>query len=310
VAVTARRLSDQPIIRPGMDARMGGNINGPSIIKMPSWAASPLGRYHLYFADHKGRYIRLAYGDAVEGPWAMHPPGCLDVTDSLFCADRPSPPGPPPEWAKGGQDWLYPHVASPDAHVDQDQGRIRMYFHGLLADGAQMTRVGLSRDGLAFEVLPDLLGPAYFRVFRYGGWWYALAYPNVVLRSQDGLRDFETGPVPLDPATRHSAALPRGHVLHVVWTRFGDAPERIFHGTIDLAKDWRDWRLSAPTEVLRPERRWEGGDLPLKPSVAGAAEAPVNELRDPCLFEDGGRVFLLYSGAGEGAIGIAELSGI
>ncbi len=193
--VTARRLSDQPIICPGVDARMGDNINGPSIIKMPSWVASPLGRYHLYFADHKGRYIRLAY-------------------------------------------------------------------------------------------------------------------PNVVLRSRDGLRDFEAGPAPLDPASRHGAALPQGHVLHVVWTRLGDAPERNFHGTIDLAEDWRDWRLSEPTEVLRPERRWEGGDLPLKPSAAGAAEAPVNELRDPCLFEDSARVFLLYSGAGEGAIGIAELNGI
>ena len=90
------------------------------------------------------------------------------MADSLFCAERPPPPGPAPDWAKGGIDWLYPHIASPDVHVEPDDERIRMYFHGLLPDGAQMTRVALSRDGLAFEAVPALLGPAYFRAFRYG----------------------------------------------------------------------------------------------------------------------------------------------
>jgi hypothetical protein len=26
-------------------------------------------RYYLYFADHKGDYIRLAYAEALMGPW-------------------------------------------------------------------------------------------------------------------------------------------------------------------------------------------------------------------------------------------------
>ena len=308
--VTARRLLSDRIIRPQMDARMGDNINGPSVIEAPSWIARPLGRYYLYFADHKGAYIRLAYAESVRGPWHIHEPGCLDVADSLFCAERPAPPGPAPDWAKDGIDWLYPHVASPDVHVDRDRQQIRMYFHGLLPDGEQMTRVALSRDGLIFDVRPALLGPAYFRVFRYGDWHYALAHPNLILRSRDGLADFEPGPTPLDPATRHTAACVRGDILHVFWTRIGDGPERITHATLALTGNWRAWRLSQATEILRPERAWEGGDLPPVPSAPGALNGPVNALRDPCVFEDRGRRYLLYAGAGESAIGLAELTGL
>jgi len=286
---------------------MGGNINGPSLIRVPAWVDRPLGRYYLYFADHKGSYIRLAFAETVEGPWRVHGPGCLDVARSRFCAVRPQVPGPPPDWARDGQDWLYPHVASPDVHVEEDERRIRMYVHGLLANGDQMTRVALSRDGVAFEVLPDLLGPPYFRAFHHGGWWYAIAYPNQLLRSADGLTAFEAGPTPLEPRTRHTAVLVVGDTLHVFWTRLGDRPERILHGTIDLAADWRDWRLCGADEVLRPELAWEGADLPIRPSRPGAAAAPENALRDPFVFDDGGAGYLFYCGGGESAIGLAAL---
>jgi len=36
-----------PIITPEMDASLGDNINGPSVIKVPSWVANPLGAYYL-----------------------------------------------------------------------------------------------------------------------------------------------------------------------------------------------------------------------------------------------------------------------
>ena len=66
------RLGNGPIIAPDMDARMGTNINGPSLIRAPDWLANPLGRYYLYFAHHNGSYIRLAVADTVEGPWRTH----------------------------------------------------------------------------------------------------------------------------------------------------------------------------------------------------------------------------------------------
>ena len=36
-------------------------------------------RYYLYFAHHKGSYIRLAFADAVAGPWTVYEPGVLSL---------------------------------------------------------------------------------------------------------------------------------------------------------------------------------------------------------------------------------------
>ena len=59
------RLLDRPIIGPDLHPSLGPNIQGPSLIRVPGWVPNPLGRYYLYFADHKGSYIRLAYADAL-----------------------------------------------------------------------------------------------------------------------------------------------------------------------------------------------------------------------------------------------------
>ena len=60
-------------------------------------------------------------------------------------------------------------------------------------------------------------------------------------------------------------------------------------------------------EVLRPEHDWEGADEPLEPSIRSVAYGPVNQLRDPAIFEEDGQVFLLYAVAGEAGIAIAEV---
>ena len=65
--------------------------------------------------------------------------------------------------------------------------------------GLQRVRVE-RRDGLAFEVRPDLLGPSYFRVFEQGGEFFALARSGELLRSGDGLAPFESAGVPAGPS--------------------------------------------------------------------------------------------------------------
>jgi len=75
--IKATRLLDHPIIGPDLDSSIGVNIQGPSLIKVPHWIEDPLGKYYLYFADHKGTYIRLAYTDDLSGPWRVHVPGSL-----------------------------------------------------------------------------------------------------------------------------------------------------------------------------------------------------------------------------------------
>ncbi len=81
----------------------------------------------------------------------------------------------------------------------------------------------------------------------------------------------------------------------------------VLAATIDLTADWRSWTATPPVEVLRPERPWEGADLSVEPSRGGSIDTPVNQLRDPAIFEEDGRVFLLYAVAGERGIGLAEV---
>jgi len=317
----ARRLPRNPIIVPDLHPAIGRNIQGPSLIRVPDWVTAPLGRYYLYFADHKGDRIRLAYADALEGPWRVHPPGALRLADSLYpTSPLPSPglplqpkrPGIAPDGTPGvpdmEEDAVTPHIASPDVHVDDANQRIVMYYHGLHAYRDQRSRVALSEDGLRFSPLPELLGPSYFRVFAHGGATYAVVMPGMLYRSADGLRGFEkVADLFGEPSQRHAALLKHGDALFVFWSRVTDAPESILVSRVDLHGDFRDWRASPPQVLLRPEHDWEGAGLPNAPSWRGAINLPVNQLRDPCIFEEHGHVFLLYSVAGESGIGIAEL---
>jgi len=286
------RLSGNPIIYPELDASIGSNINGPSLIRIPYWVINPLAKYYLYFAHHEGRHIRLAYADNLEGPWQIYTPGVLSVKQTP-CRH---------------------HIASPDVHVID--GQIRMYFHGVAGDAlnfqGQRSFVAFSRDGLHFEVKPEVLGPFYFRVFRHEDWYYALAKTieeeggGVLLRSPDGLQTFDVDRNIL-PKMRHAAVLKKENKLVIVFSRGHDLPEHLLISKIDLEGDWKTWETSEPQSLLKPEHGYEGANLPLKPSRFGAVHKRVNELRDPALFEDEGKLYLLYSVAGESGIAIAEI---
>ena len=131
-----------------------------------------------------------------------------------------------------------------------------------------------------------------------------------------GARHEAGNAAPRTGAPRHFATHLRadGKTLEVWYTCRGDMPERIFSTTIDLSKgEWTEWdsvitdQTQVHTEMLRPELDWEGANKPLAISGNGS-ENGVNQLRDPALFQDtDGRRYLFYSGAGESAIGIAEI---
>ena len=107
---------------------------------------------------------------------------------------------------------------------------------------------------------------------------------------------------------RHSALLARGDELLVFWSRAGDCPERILCSPIRIEGDWTSWRADPELEVLEPAEPWEGAGLPAEPSVRGGEDEPVRQLRDPAIFTEDGRTYLLYSVAGESGIAIAELT--
>lgn len=298
---TVTRLGDGPIITQNMDDRMGGNVQGPSLIRVPDWVENPLGKYYLYFADHRGTYIRLAFADDLLGPWIMYEPGSLHLEQSYFPTTCP-----PCSHAPGVTAPLYAHIASPDVHVDNENQQLVMYLHGRDV-GRQLTRLALSRDGIIFEGKPEILGRPYFRVIKHGSYYYALAMPGFLYRSKDGLGNFQEGPRFFNDNMRHNALLIKDNVLHVFWTQSGHAPERILMSTIQMTGDWMDWTESEPVELLRPEMDWEGAQLEIAPSARGHINERVHQLRDPAIFQEGDDIYLLYSVAGESGIAIAKL---
>lgn len=312
--VAVERLPGNPIIIADDSGAIGNDVNGPSVIRVPDWVPSPLGRYYLYFAHHKGKHIRLAWANEPGGPWTLYEPGTLSLAESWFPTGIISTDGLPPDMAKrvderraSGDDPLYTHVASPEVIVVPEDHEIRMYYHGMQENGSQATRVAISHDGIHFTARPQVLTRPYLRIFKWQGYYYGLAMPGVFYRSKTGTDNFEEGPTLFNANMRHTGLVVRGNLLYVFWTQVGDAPERILLSTIDISGDWRRWQASSPTLVMQPETVWEGAELPVLASTRGAIEEPANQLRDPFVFEEAGNTWLFYSVAGEAGIGVARL---
>ena len=143
---------------------------------MPDWVAAPIWKYYLYFADHKGTYICLAYADDLKGPWVVHPPGSLQLADSLFprrgagCLSGSR--GGDQETAVGVE-WI-----RDDVYVDTADETIVMHFQSLDGLGRQVTRVVTSSNGIHFTAQPDIFSRSYLRAFTNDSHTYALVMPG------------------------------------------------------------------------------------------------------------------------------------
>ena len=327
--VAATRLAQNPLITLQSSVSLGDDIDGPTVIRVPSWVEHPLGRYYMYFAHHMGAFIRLAYADAITGPWKIYEPGVLNVKDTAMFRPQPDP--------VENLENFYTHVASPEIRVDDSGKRMLMWFHGWWTEGAmwpvgepaarawardhgyaQDTQSAESSDGLHFTVRPAITKTSYLRVFPgppRGDYFYGMARLGLLLRSRDPLGTFETGAnafrdSPYAARVRHVALLQRGGTMYVFFTAIGDAPERVMMSTMNTSNTsgaWSTWKVSPAIELLRPAAPYECPNLPNVPSEAGDIKGPAQQLRDPGVFEEDGRTFLFYSICGEQGIAAAEL---
>jgi hypothetical protein len=318
-SVRFERFKNNPIIFSGLlPSGDGDDINGPSMIKVPDWIPNKLGNYYLYFAHHKGKYIRMAYADKLEGPWKVYQPGTLHISDCKVCdfgilnrGNGQKHAGP--EW----DDDDVTHIASPDVLIDADHKELVLYFHCPIENrekyDGQYTLRAVSKDGIHFKADSMVLGFSYFRVFKWHNEFYAISRAGLVARSKDGKSEFEKGPNPFntlqtkDNYLRHSAIQLIEDTLFIFYSRIGDSPERILLSRMTLNNNWNSWLPSAPVDIARPDENYEGGDLPISPSVTGSYYGRVRQLRDPCVYMEQGKWFLLYSAAGESSIVIGEL---
>jgi hypothetical protein len=319
-----RRFPQNPLITVNSSATLGGNVNGPTVIRVPAWVEHPLGRYYMYFANHMGDFIRLAYADSVTGPWRVYEPGVLHVRDTAFYRPQPDP-------VETRADF-YTHVASPEILVDPGARQIVMWVHGWWTEDegwpvqpaearawarskgyGQYTQPALSGDGLHFTVQPAITRTSYLRVFARDRAFYGVSRLGLVSRAPERLGTFEPGPnlfreTVYATRVRHVGLAFRNSRMYVFFTAIGDAPERILVSTVDLSADWRSWKASPPLDVLSPEAPYECTDVPNAPSEAGDIDHPARQIRDPFVFEDGGKTFLFYSTCGEQGIAAAEIS--
>jgi hypothetical protein len=340
-------LSKQHFDLAGASVEEGANINGPSVIRVPDWIplerrASPRARYYMYFGHHKGRYIRLAWAESLEGPWRLYNTGrdipegkrgVLDIGD-----DRK---------LKIGQSLkIVKHVASPDVHVDHDNKRIEMYFHGPIKYKNKLCRwqKTLSANslwGLDFSsgIKAVVLSSSYLRVFEAAGVLQGLSssrhytsrttaeslvesaeseycgnqWQGRPARFMDFSGFTQSGVGPFTPARtkiRHLGIYKADNRLHVFFTMKGHAPERILATSVMLNSGC--WQCTAPqaapVEILRAKETWEGGAVAPSPSTKGAQFELENALRDPFLFYEDDALYLFYVGGGERAIGLAQLT--
>ena len=340
---TVERLPRNPVISLVAEEHGYVNINGPSVIRVPDWVERPLGRFYMYFAHHKGSYIRLAVADTLTGPWTVYDPGVLQLSNSgfpealvgeadgseglseLFSTFSPqvardylllgyratvTDPALRRERGMSSATNRKPHIASPEVIVDQERQQLVMYFHGYDGSGGQRSRIATSTDGLNFEVQPGEVFSTYLRSFQHAGQYYLLGMPGVLYRGDSPLGPFQPRDLLLfEPDMRHAGLLVEDDTLYVLWSKVGYAPERILLSRVAIGPDdWNLWQASAPVDLLSPGEDWEGVSLPVVPSLRGELDEAANELRDPFVFRDeDGQLYLFYVGGGEQAIGIARL---
>ncbi|MDR2627821.1 MAG: hypothetical protein LBC40_07285 [Dysgonamonadaceae bacterium] len=311
------RFENNPIISPSLlTGPDGADINGPSLIKVPDWVPGKLGNYYLYFAHHKGKYIRLAYADDLKGPWQIYAPGTLQIAETVgIHSPLPADESQKREGAETEDDGVQ-HIASPDVHIDEENKEIVMFFHTPSVHNGRLGQYSFratSSDGIHFKSDTTVLGDCYFRVFEWQENHYAISRTGTLYRSTDRGHSFETGHNPFEQIQtkenflRHAAVRVHNDRLLVFYSRIGDTPERIVLSEINLTDDWRNWVATPPLDIVQPEKEYEGADLPLTTSQAGLFWGKVRELRDPAIYVEGDKWYLLYSVAGESGIAIGEL---
>lgn len=270
----------------------GNNINGPSLIRVPDWITNRLGKYYLYFAHHLGKYIRLAYADNLRGPYKLHKKGTLHLNETLNS---------------------YHHIASPDVHVDNANKKIIMYFHSpVKGKSGQFTLVSESDNGLDFICTnKDILGFPYFRIFDYQGATYAVGKNvlNAVIykKIEDSICLMFQVIHEFIPNSRHFAPLVIDDTLYLFHSNIGDNPESILCSKVSTETP-DNWQVTCCDVILSPNEIYEGINEELRPSKAGAIFGLHREVRDPCIYTEDNKIYLIYSVGGENGLAIVDLN--
>lgn len=329
----ATRLNEgQPIItrahfeQTGAPSHEGEYINGPHVIAVPVWlkesgrVAHPDANYYMYFAHHRGLYIRLAWATELTGPWRLHGTGADVPVGSRGVLDM----GADQHLAIGNALVLTNHVASPEVWVDHEQQRLVMYFHApTVYRGkrlrSQYTAVATSADGLNFNlpaqggqpghgIRPVILGRSYMRLFHHRGQAYAVANGASPFRAPAGANATSDGawmPPPEFVFRRTLWDKRETEIIEIPAASGKRHPVRVRHVALHLRGDTLDIFFSrrgdAPERILHTTVDLSSGDW-----TAWEAAHPAAEVLTPQLPWEGGTLKAKSSRRGR-AVGVRQL---
>ena len=250
---------------------------------MPDWVENPLGKYYLYFAHHKGSYIKMAYADSQGGDWKMYDGGILPLdksglvtkvgkksdletlrkyntwSESIALIEIGKAAQKSFEKRKKingkGSAPTTPHLANPEVIINEKTKKFHLYIHGVVEGSLQKSKVALSKDGINFDAQPEIISLPYLIVFPFRGEFYGMAMPGFLYRSKNGILDFEVRKRWLfDTNVRYSGLHLKGNDLYIFYTQFGDQPEQILYTRMDMTStDWNDWNVEPARALLQPE---------------------------------------------------------
>jgi len=278
------------------------SICNPCLIKTPKWIKKKLGKYYLYFADHRGKFIKLLYSDHLDRGWKY-----LDKK-ILHLKSKPKLDA-------------YNHIASPEIYVNKKEKQIYIFTHSHSRSKiGQWTYLSNSKDGINFsKKFNKPLAPFYLRFFYHKKYYYGIVKGADLWRSRNINIKFQqcqnlltrkkskTNLHNKNGSIRHLGILKKKNYLHCVFSKIGDKPERIYYTKIHLSKNYLNWKFQKIKEILRPTFPYEGSKLKLKKSKAGDAPRGENALRDPYLFVDGKKTYLIYCVKGEKNFALCEI---
>ena len=276
------------------------NICNPCIIKVPEWVKDSLGKYYLYYADHRGKYIKFAFSNFIFNNWRSK----LDIIININSFNN-----------------AINHIASPEIYIDDIKKKFYLLTHSHSATHkGQWTYVSESNNGLHFKVVNDKpLAPFYLRVFKYNNFFYGVSKGGNLWKTNELIREFYPCQNLFDPsksnellhnyegAVRHVGLFVENNILYIFYSKIGDKPERIYFSKLNLEKNDKNWKFNSETELLRPTMDFEGANLPLLKSKPGDTPVAENALRDPYLFKINSNYYLAYCVQGEFGIAIAEI---
>jgi hypothetical protein len=276
------------------------NICNPCIVKVPEWVRDPIGKYYLYYADHRGKFIKFAFSNSIFNNWKIKLNTIININSFKNAIN---------------------HIASPEIYIDNNKKKFYLLTHShSTTHKGQWTYVSESNNGLNFKVINDKpLAPFYLRVFKYNNFFYGVSKGGNLWKSNDLINEFEPCQNLFDlsksndllhnydGAIRHVGLFVENNTLYIFYSKIGDKPERIYYSRLILEVNDKNWKFTFETELLRPTLDFEGANLPLTKSKPGDTPFMENALRDPYLFKINNNYYLAYCVKGEFGIAIAEI---